>query len=144
MDRIALIGCSKSKKGKETPTTSFPAKEIYTGKNFLKSVKEGVKRFHCKDFYILSAERGLLEKDKEICWYDRSLYEMCAADCQQWAKKVLEGLRSKYDLKNTEFVIFAGSLYTKYLVGHLNCITLRFNGRHITFEEKNKYDNGGK
>lgn len=144
MQRIALIGCSKSKKGKNTPNKYFLARDIYTGKNFLKSVSEGVKYFNCEDFYILSAEHGLLKKDKKICWYDKSLYEMCAAHRKQWADKILMDLRAKYDLENTEFVIFAGSLYSKYLVGHLNCITLLFNGRHITFNEKKLYDNGGK
>ena len=144
MQRIALIGCSKSKKGKETPDVFFSAQEIYTGRNFLKSMQKGTKYFNCDDFYILSAEHGLLGKDDKIVWYDKSLYEMRASCRKRWADKVLTDLRLKYDLKNTEFVIFAGSLYAKDLVGHLNCITLRFNGRHITFNEKNKYDNGGK
>ena len=144
MQRIALIGCSKSKKGKNTPNKYFLARDIYTGKNFLKSVSEGVKYFGCDDFYILSAKYGLLEKDEKIAWYDKSLYEMSTAHRKQWARKVLDNLLSKYDLENTEFVIFAGSLYSKYLAGHLNCITLQFRGRYITFNVKKSYDNGGK
>lgn len=144
MQRIALIGCSKSKKGKDVPNVFFHARDIYTGKNFLKSVAEGIGYFHCEDFYILSAEHGLLGKDEKIVWYDKSLYEMRASCRKRWADKVLTDLRLKYDLKNTEFIIFAGSLYAKDLVGHLNCITLQFNSRHITFNEKKIYINGGK
>ena len=139
MIRIALIGCSKSKQGQNTPSKAFLAKDIYTGRNYKKARDQGVARFQCVDYYILSAEHYLLDKNKLICYYDKSLYEMKEAECRKWAGKVLAELKSRFDLNETEFIIFAGSIYAKYLINELHCITLKYKGRHITFDIKARY-----
>lgn len=58
---------------------------------------------------------------------------------RKWVGKVLAELESRFDLNKTEFIIFAGSIYAKYLVNDLHCITLIYKGRHITFDIKAKY-----
>lgn len=142
--KIALIGCSASKQGKDDPTKMFKAQDIYTGYNFKKSKDIGVNMFECDDFYIISALHGLLDKDDLIAYYNVSLYDegMTADVRKQWAKKIIDELNKKFDLKNDEFYIFASDKYYEYLVKHLNCTVFKYNRWHITFDIKSRYRNG--
>ena len=145
MKRIALIGCSQKKLGKNCPSTKFAAKDIYLGRNYLKAKDKGVRRFECEEhYYILSGKYGLLDSNDEITYYDTYLGHFTVNEKKKWAENVIEQLERIFDLSNTEFVIFAGDSYSKYIKKHLNCITLKFNGRHITFEIKEQLQNGNK
>lgn len=143
MRKIALIGCCKKKLGENNPNALFYAKDIYIGNSFKKSKTEGVKIFNCEDYYILSAEHCLLDKNKKITYYDKTLSKMKAKDKREWAKTVLDELNQKFDLRNDEFYIFAGKNYYENLVGHLNCVVFKYkNSNCITFDIKEKFRNG--
>lgn len=137
MRRIALIGCSKRKLGKDCPETKFSAKDIYLGRNYKKARDEGIKYFNCEEnFYILSGKYGLLSGDTKISYYDIYLGNFSVKEKKEWANIVVEQLKKNFDLTNTEFIIFAGDSYSKYIKNFLNCIVLKFAGRNITFEIK--------
>ena len=143
MRRIALIGCSSSKLGKDTPNALFPAGEIYQGKNFLKAKNQGISHFGCEEeYYILSGKFGLLHKDALIAYYDTYLGDFSESEKRAWAKKVLAQLEEQFDLKDTQFVIFAGRDYSKNIKEHLNCITLKYNRRILTFDVDEILENG--
>ncbi len=145
MRRIALIGCSQSKLGKDFPKAKFPAKDIYLGRNYKKSREIGIKYFNCEDkFFILSGKYGLLDEDDKISYYNTYLGNFSVKEKKKWADMVVSQLKQRFDLKDTEFVIFAGDSYSKYIKNYLNCITLKFKGRIITFEIKEHLKNGDK
>lgn len=140
MRTIALIGCSAKKQGKNEPQKMFVAGEIYTGFSFKKARDLGIEHFGCeKDYYILSAEYGLLDCHKKIAYYDKYLGEFSIKEKKDWAERVYKQLTKKFDLHDTQFVIFAGSDYTQYLKNRLNCVLLKYKGRQITFEVKEKH-----
>lgn len=66
--------------------------------------------------FILSAEYGLLELDREIEPYDKSLKKMPAKEVRAWAERVLEDLRIRADLTRDRFTLFAGDRYRRYLL----------------------------
>ena len=158
MKTIALIACSGSK---HRDIKEVEAQNLYTGKTFLLARDKGVKKFHCDDFYIISAKHHLLEKEKEISWYDVQL-KSSVIDHEnndkkietnsQWANKVLEQLKEKgFDLCKDKFIIFGGQNYYKNLIKHLNCCFYRFKTGQYSLKEENlnlKYwdelSNGGK
>ena len=145
MTHIALIGCSKTKLGSDTPEKLFKAQDIYQGNTFLKAKNEGVARFGCEDFHILSAKFGLLNKDDEIAYYDMYLGKQSTSYKKEWIAKVLSALRTRYDLQNTKFYIFAGSDYYKDLVSHLNCVVFAYKSSNtINLDNSTEYMNGGK
>ena len=143
MRKIALIGCSKSKLGKEDLSRRFPAADIYCGRSFRKSKNFGIKHFGCEDrFYVLSALHGLLPCDAEITYYDKSLYDMSAKDRRRWAEQVYADICKTFDVSNTHFVIFAGFAYWQYLADRLNCTVLKYEGRNVTFTVKHVFEGG--
>ena len=142
--RIGLVGCSgrKLKEAKMNPQKYFPAKDIYTGKSFRKSVQEGLEYFGCDSYFILSGkmEHVLLNPEDPIQYYDCYLAEQKTDYRKEWASKVLTKLESKLgDLDDYEFVVFAGKVYYENLVGRLNFKTLIFVHRQITFEVKDEF-----
>lgn len=127
MKRIGLIACSASKKGKDNPEQLFKAQDIYTGRTFLLSKNVGLKKFNCDDWDILSAEHKLLDKNKEIHYYDRYLHNEPADYKHCWVQTVIESLKAKYDLSQDVFYIFGGSDYYKGLLSYLHCYVFKFN-----------------
>ena len=63
---IGLIACSSRKQGKDTPAKQYLAKDLYTGNTFIKSKEEGLKKYNCEEWYILSGKYGLLDKDEGL------------------------------------------------------------------------------
>ena len=159
MKTIALIACSGRKlpEAKEYPDRMFKAQDIYTGVTFKLARNIGVQKFHCDDFYIISAKHHLLDKNEEICYYNVQLKSSVInhengkrlESNKNWAKKVLEQLAEKgYDLEKDKFVIFGGRNYYKNLASHLNCCVFNFNGKRFLkeddLEQQNWKYNGGK
>ena len=143
MKNIALIGCSSRKKGKNEPDKKYKASEIYVGNNFIHSVKEGLKEFNCEEYYILSGnmDYGLLHPDDQIQYYNVYLSNKNIAYQREWAQKVIKQLKERFPLgfDDINFIFFAGQGYYKNLISSLpNWTTLKYNGRHITFEIKEK------
>ena len=114
MKTIALISCVSQKK--ETYGTPIPAKELYISALFEKALKYA-QSLNPDYIYILSAKHHLLPLEKEIEKYELTLNKMPAAECKQWAEKVLKDLEDNgHDLKHDEFILFAGERYCKYLL----------------------------
>ncbi len=142
MKRIGLVECTKSKlkDAQDNPTNVYPAKDMYTGYNFRKAVSDGLDEFECSRYYILSDRYGLIEPDDLIHYYEFDLAKQSVAYKKAWSDKVYDELVKKLgNIDNVEFVFFAGEIYYKYLKERLNCITLKFVGRKVTFDVKQTY-----
>ena len=124
--KIALIACSKTKQGADDLTKKFRADELYLGNSFKKAKNEGVKMYNCDDYFIISAEHHLIEKDKMITYYDKTLNNMREGEKKEWSLIVLKQLAERFDLENDEFYIFGGSNYYKYLFPYLNCTVFKY------------------
>ena len=137
--RIGLIGCSKTKlaEAESNPEKEFPADVMYIGRNYMRSVNEGVKYFGCEDYMILSGKYGLLKKTDRIRYYNCYLAKEKVSYRRTWSQKVYTKLYEKImDLNDVQFVFFAGKAYYEFLENRLNCITLLFNGQNISFAIK--------
>lgn len=142
MKTIGLVSCSaaKLKEAKHNPTKAYPAKDLYTGYSFKKSINEGLAKFGCDGYYILSGLHGLVESDEEIKYYNFYLGKQKAAYKREWSEKVYSKLQEKLgDLGQVEFIFFAGDAYCHYLKKRLNCKVLRFKNRRITFDVKEEH-----
>ncbi len=131
MKIIGLLGCSATKQGKDNPTQKFKAQDIYQGNTFRISKTIGLKKFNCDDWHILSAKYDLLNKDDEISYYDMYLGHQSSAYKKKWTKKIIEKLKSKYDLNNDVFYIFAGSDYYTGLLPYLHCFVFGYKSSNM-------------
>ena len=146
--QIALIACSKSKLGKDTPNQYFLAQDIYTGTTFKTAKEEGLKKFNFNDWFILSdkMDNNLLDKDSKIQYYDCYLKEQNTAYKKEWTEKVIAKLQGKgFDLQQDIFYIFGSKVYQKCLLPKLkHCITFKFTPRVIDLDKSTKYEYGVK
>lgn len=110
---VVLISCSSQKRGSKAL-----AKHLYSSQLFRKQL-EYAQHVHPDLMFILSAEYGLLELDREIEPYDKSLKKMPAKEVRAWAERVLEDLRIRADLTRDRFTLLAGDRYRRYLLDHL-------------------------
>lgn len=140
---IGLIACSSRKLGQDNLAEKYLAKDIYKGNTFIKSKEEGLKKYKCEEWYILSGKYGLLDKNERISYYNLYLGKQPAEYKKKWAEDVLNILKSKYDLKNDIFYIFGGKSYYKYLLPHLHCIVFTYkNSNCIDLDKTIEYRNG--
>lgn len=88
---IGLIACSSRKLGKDKPDKKFRAQDMYIGNTFKKSKIEGLAKFACEDWFILSGkmEYNLLDKDTEISYYNVYLAKQNAEYKKMWTQKRL-------------------------------------------------------
>lgn len=117
MKTIYLVACCATKDPRREP---LPAKDRYVSQLY------GMARRHVEaqlmpsdQWFILSAEHGLLPPDTPIHWYDTSLHRMGAEARLQWAKRVWQGLRPQL-AAGDRVVFFAGRLYRENLYYWLN------------------------
>ena len=111
---IILISCVSKKLPHKAK-----AKDIYISTLF-KLNKEYAELLSPDKIFILSAEHGLLDMEKEIEPYDKTLNNMPAKDLKKWANKVIEQLKEIVSLNEFEFTFLAGDKYRKYLLPHLS------------------------
>ena len=119
---IALISCGKSKRGE-----SAPACQLYTGDLFQKSLAYARRR-NADAIYILSAKHGLVELEREIAPYEKTLNGMPSTEIERWAEGVLAELRSRTNLTSDRFIILAGIAYCSRLLPHLTNVELPLKG----------------
>ena len=81
--------------------------------------------------FILSAEYGLVDLEKEIEPYNKTLNTMPATEVLSWAGRVLLQLKNSTDLENDEFVFLAGERYRKHLVPHIARYSVPMKGLGI-------------
>jgi hypothetical protein len=97
--KLALISCS-GRKGK----TPAPARFLYTGALFKKSLAFAEREYDHS--VILSAKHGLLELDDVVEPYDQTLQRMPRPKREEWAQRVSEQIKSRYD--GWSYVYLAG------------------------------------
>ena len=112
MKKYVLIQCCKTKR-KEL--RKFKACELYISDLFKKSMAYA-KSLSPDKIFILSAKYHLLELDKEIESYDKTLNKEPSDKRREWAKKVLDELRKITDLKKDKFIFLAGKKYIEYIL----------------------------
>jgi hypothetical protein len=108
--RIVLLSCVATKLKKPAPAAKLYDSPLFKGSlRYALSLKPD-------DIIILSAKHYVLPLNKIIAPYDKTLLDMPVDEVKEWAEKVLEILRLKYDLENDKFIILAGVKYRKYII----------------------------
>lgn len=122
--RIALVSCVKSKLLEPSP-----ARDLYTSTLF-----RGLRRYaeqHADRWYILSAEHGLLDPEKVVAPYERTLNNMGKADRLKWAARVQQQLAGVLPPR-AEVIFLAGERYRQDLIpclwAHGFKVTVPFEG----------------
>ena len=106
--RIGLVGCVKSK-----GSVPAPARDLYTSALF-RGRRAYVER-SCQTWFILSAEHGLVDPDRVLAPYERSVTVMSRAEWREWSQNVLDVLRGRIgDLSQHTFEIHAGAAYRDF------------------------------
>ena len=114
MSRILLISCVSKKWEKKAK-----AKDLYISPLFKLNLKYA-QSLDPDNIFILSAKYGLLDLEKEISPYNKTLSNMNKEQRIVWSNKVLKQLKGKADLQQDQFIFLAGANYRKFLVPHLN------------------------
>lgn len=109
--RIALVSCAKSKK--DVPA---PAAELYTSTLF-RSCKEYAES-NADQWYILSAEHGLLHPEEVVAPYERTLKRMRMSERLDWAERVQRQLLETLP-PQSEITLLAGECYRENLIPFL-------------------------
>ena len=109
---VFLVSCGKNKK----PSAAL-AKELYTSSRFQRT-RASVEATGCP-WFVLSAEHHLLDPEKIIEPYDKTLNGKPLEVRRAWAEKVIEQMED--NLPPAEIiVILAGKYYYEYLIPYLN------------------------
>jgi hypothetical protein len=110
---IGLVGCGKSKQAH-----AAPARDLYTGALFRKSLAYAEAR--CSVVYVLSAKHGLLALDQVVEPYDLTLSSQRCSERVTWARGVWSQLCELYDLRGAagprSFMVLAGDPYSAPLL----------------------------
>lgn len=115
MDRkIALVSCVKTKRD-----VASPARSLYTSALFKKA--SSYAREIADEWYILSAEHGLVHPDTVIAPYNKTLNRMRAAERRAWAREVVTELEQALK-PGDRVIILAGKRYRENLIGPIEQI----------------------
>ncbi len=113
MAKIVLISCVSKKLNRKSK-----AQDLYVSPLFQKNLQYA-KSLNPDKIFILSAEYGLLDLNKEIEPYNKPLNEMFSDEINGWANSVLNQMKKVSDLDKDEFVFLAGNNYRKFLLPHI-------------------------
>ena len=113
MAKIVLISCVSKKLNHKSK-----AQDLYISPLFRKNLQYA-KSLNADKIFILSAEYGLLDLNREIEPYDKTLNKMSSDEIKEWANSVLNQLQKVSDLNKDEFVFLAGNNYRKFLLPHI-------------------------
>lgn len=125
MKGIVLISCVSKKLEYKSI-----ARNLYISPLFRKNLKYA-KTLHPNNIYILSAKYGLVNLDKEIEPYDKTLNKMRSHEIKEWATLVLSQLTEVSDLQNDEFIFLAGINYRKFLIPQIRNYKVPMEGLRI-------------
>src|SRR5262245_25038878 len=101
--RIALVSCVKEKR-----RSAAPARDLYLSQLF-----RGLRRYaenHADEWYVLSAEHGVLRPDQVVEPYERTLNNMPKRERIAWAEKVKNQLLEILPA-GAEIIVLAGLRY---------------------------------
>lgn len=113
MAKIVLISCVSKKLHHKSK-----AQDLYVSPLFQKKLRYA-NSLNPDKIFILSAEYGLLDLNREIEPYDKTLNKMSSNEIKEWANSVLNQLQKVSDLDKDEFVFLAGNNYRKFLLPHI-------------------------
>ena len=106
--RVGLVGCVKEKRA-----GAATAQDLYTSPLFI-----GRRRYverTCDEWWILSAEHGLINPQEVIAPYDNTLKNASRRDRRAWADRVLRAIEQQIGPSAGDIVeIHAGSDYRDY------------------------------
>jgi hypothetical protein len=106
--RIGLVGCVKEKR-----SVSSRAADLYTSTLFI-----GRRRYverSCDEWWILSAEHGLVDPDQVLAPYDLALKKASRPDRRRWSERVLHAIDDQIILHPGDVVeIHAGAEYREF------------------------------
>ncbi len=102
--KVGLIGCVKTKQA-----FACAAGDLYTSPLFTLSV-EWLKNQGVTEWYILSAEHGLLHPSTVVAPYEKALSKMSKWEHGEWCGKIHTQVKKVFS-EDQEFVVLGGSLY---------------------------------
>lgn len=105
--RIALVSCVKTKR-----TSAAAAGDLYISDLFRSMRKYAEK--NADEWFILSAQHGLLRPGRVIAPYERTLITMGKVDRLAWAAKVQKQLL-KVLPPRAKVILLAGERYREYI-----------------------------
>ncbi|MBU3918914.1 hypothetical protein KKC63_03370 [Patescibacteria group bacterium] len=110
MKEIILISCVSKK-------LNYPskAKDLYQSPLFKYNLKYAIS-LNPDRIFILSAQYGLLDLEKEVDPYDKTLNKMKKKERIEWSKLLLNQLKKKTDLSKDKFTFLAGNRYREFLI----------------------------
>jgi hypothetical protein len=123
--KVVLLSCVSKKLPHKAK-----ARDLYISPLFRLGLKYA-ESLHPDKIFILSAEYGLVDLDKKIEPYNRTLNTMSAADALAWADRVLLQLKGSIDLENDEFIFLAGERYRRHLIPHIAKYSVPMKGLGI-------------
>ena len=123
MKHVALISC-----GKRKAAHPAPARDLYQGDLFRKSLRYAEEVLEADEMFILSAKHGLVALDEVIAPYEQTLNRMPAAEVRAWGRRVVDELRAETDLEQDRFTILAGANYRKHLTPALKHVDVPIEG----------------
>lgn len=103
-DRVAIVGCGKQKLDTDTPV---PIARLYTSTYF--ELKREYALTCCDQYFILSAEHGLLPRDIYVTPYDTTIDDLDEDELAEWVDEVAEAFEHFYD--DEAVVLLAGQSY---------------------------------
>jgi hypothetical protein len=126
MVTVVLISCVSQK-----AKVKSLARDMYISTLFKKSLKYTETVLKPDKTFILSAEYHLLDLEKEISPYNKTLNSMNQKERHTWATNVLRQLNEKCDTANDKFIFLAGKNYYECLIPHLKHYEIKMEGLQI-------------
>jgi len=105
---LFLVSCVSMKMGQPAP-----ARDLYVSPWF-RLARQYVEQ-RGTEWFILSAEHGLLEPTRVVPPYSRTLNKMAAAERRAWARRVTGDLRA-LERRWETIVLLAGKRYREYII----------------------------
>ena len=112
---IVLLMCGK----KKLPNKA-KVKDLYTSLRFQKSIEYAKTLTVYSHIFVLSAEHYLLDLEKEINPYDKSIYEMTEKEKIKWAENVIHLLNSVSNTDEDKYIFLTNDDYSKCLLTNLS------------------------
>lgn len=125
MAKIVLISCVS----KKLPYKA-KAKELYVSTLFKYNLKYA-KSLNPDKIFVLSAKYGLVDLEREIEPYDKTLNDMPSKGIRKWEACVINQIKKEADPKEDEFIFLAGEKYRKYLLPHISNYQIPLEGLKI-------------
>ena len=105
---IGLVGCVKKKANQPRPARDLYISTLFSGR------RNHVERF-CDEWWILSAEHGLVHPDEVLAPYDETLKRAGRDARRQWSAQVLSAIDQRVvPLAGEVFEIHAGAEYRDF------------------------------